>query len=156
MSYVNYDDLVEEHGVIKTIELFEVFRDNKPTQAISPDFAMQIIAQLGDLYVKIDKIEWGLENPDSDSFLQWCEHYYLRIPSIDALAFIEVGDSHYYVNLVDDEGNGYGDGGETFRHWEDIAPYITELHQRLVSESKKVNYGAHIPTVTKMIESGEI
>lgn len=120
MRSVEFDDLVAAHGQIRALELFEAFKTTKPDVVISPDFAMQIIARLANWYVKIDKIDWGLESEDSDSNLQWCEQYFLLAPSVDAQIMIEVGDYHYYVRV---EVNGDCQD-DTFRHWEDIPEFI--------------------------------
>lgn len=126
MKSVEFDDLVAAHGQIKAVELFETFKSTKPDAVISPDFAMQIIARLANWYIKIDKIDWGLESDDSDSFLQWCEQYFLLAPGVDAQIMIEVGDNHYYVR-VEMDGHCKDD---TFRHWEDIPEFIDDsLHK---------------------------
>jgi len=83
---------------------------------------MQIIARLSNWYVTIEKIEWGLESPDSD-YLVWCEHYHLKIPQIDARVFIEVSDYNYYVKLEKTDGNSEDDN---FKRWEHIVDFIHE------------------------------
>lgn len=147
MSSVEFDDLVAAHGFEKAQELFETFKTSKPTTEISPDFAMQIVARLSDLYVKIEKIEWGLENPDSDSYLEWCEHYHLIIPQFDAQVLIEVDNSHYYVRF---ESGGGDSDDDTFKYWEDIPEFIarcvqvfhgTLYAQLVMDESREFPFG---------------
>jgi len=126
MSYIVLDALIKEHGKAMAGELFEAFRNSKPTTVISPDFAMQIIEELSDLYVKIDRIDWGLESEDASYALEWCEQYHLSIPEFGAKIMVEVGDNHYYVHFE----SGYGDSNdETFRHWEDIPDFISQCVQ---------------------------
>lgn len=121
MRSIEFDDLVAAHGQIKALVLFETFKTTKPDVAISPDFAMQIIAKLSNWYINIVKIGWGLESEDSDSYLEWCEQYELIVPQIDAKVFIEVGDNHYYVCIELAEGDRRD---ETFKHWENIPEFI--------------------------------
>jgi hypothetical protein len=123
MSWFRFDDIEATLGTKKAREMFEAFKKNPPNTQISPDFAMQIIARLIHWYVKIEKIEWGLENPDSDSNLEWCEHYFLKLPQINAKLFLEVGSNHYYASLETVNGNKVD---ETVRHWEDIVEFIHE------------------------------
>ena len=123
MSHLDFDDLKKKHGAEKAAILFEQFKHTPPAYEISPAFAEQIIRELPEGFATFDHAEHGLESPESD-YLQWCEHFYLNIPSINAKAFIEVGDSHYYVSLDEETDEYYG--GETFKHWKDVVHYIYE------------------------------
>lgn len=123
MSYIDFDELEEQHGTEKAIVLFEQFKITPPTYEISPAFAEQVIRELPEGFAAFDHAEHGLVNPDSDIYLEWCQHYYFLIPSIDAKAFVEVGDYYYYVSLDVDSVEYCG---ETFKHWEDVVQYIQE------------------------------
>lgn len=124
MSYIDYETLSLEHEAGRARDLFEQFKKTPPTYEISPAFAHQLIASLPDGMAKFDHAEFGLENPDSDTRLEWCEHFYLNLPSIEAKVLIEVGDGHYFVNILLAENEWWE--GETFRHWESVTEYIEE------------------------------
>ena len=129
--WIDYDDLQEKYGETMANNLFEEFKTKKPTQAVNREFADYIISKLPKGMATYISSNWGLENEDSDSFLQWCEHHYLHIPSINATAFIEIGDYHYYVDI---QRNCIGDGwwdNRTCKHQEDVIDYIIDTVEHI-------------------------
>ena len=125
ITFVEFEDLVDVHGQALAQTLFESFKKTKPNIPISDAFAKQVLHYLPEGLLRLDKAEWGLENEDSDSCAQWCEHYYFDIPSIEAKAFIEAGDNHYYVNLLHDDGQIFD--GETLTSWTHIPDVILDF-----------------------------
>lgn len=124
--YVDYEDLEIKHGQQMADVLFEEFKETPPIEPVSRDFADYIINQLPKGFATYVKSQWGLENEDSDCYLQWCEQHTLHIPSINAEVFIEVGDYHYYVNV---ERFCHDDGwwdNLTCKHQQDVIDYILE------------------------------
>ena len=123
--FIEFDELMNEHGRDQALVLFEDLKRQRPVAEISPAFADQVIGGLPDGFAVFERAEWGLESEDSDSCIYWCEHYYLQLPSIGATAFIEVGDNHYYVNLLVD--GEYYFGGENLTSCSHIPDTILDL-----------------------------
>jgi len=122
MSYVELDELVEEHGEAEAEVLFEQFRNTPPPEKISEEFGLHVVNTLPLGMAEYTGAEWVLENPDSDTYLQWCERHDFYFPWIKSKGSIEVGDNHYYTFVESDE-----DGGETWKRNGDAIEYIKEM-----------------------------
>ncbi len=129
--FIEFDTLEAEHGDKQALVLFEQLKKQKPLSEIGSRFAEQIIEGLPSGFATFDKSEWGLESEDSSSCIYWCEHYYLNIPSVNATAFIEVGDNHYYVNLTIDGENCFD--GENLSSYAHIPDVILDMATQLAS-----------------------
>jgi hypothetical protein len=130
--YLDFEELAEKIGEDQATIEFEAFLNTPPTEPISREFADYIISQLPHGFMTFDRAEWGLESPDSDSFLQWCEHYYFTAPSIDAEIFIEVGDYHYYVSI---DTPAFSEG-ETVKYQDHIIEFLTEWTEIIKQEQE--------------------
>jgi len=125
--FTEFEDLQQEHGTKMAEVLFDELKQTPPKEPVDTSFGQYIVDQLPVGMAVFDRAEWGLESEDSDSCVYWCEHYYLKLPTIGAVAFVEVGDSHYYVNILRDcEGDGWWDN-LTCKHQEDVFEYITDM-----------------------------
>ncbi len=107
--FIEFEALENRHGHDQESELVENLKKLKPEIKISRTFADQVIDRLPAGFAIFERGEWGLESEGLITGIYWCEHYYLNIPSINATAFIEVGDHHYYINLLIN-GERYFDG----------------------------------------------
>lgn len=125
ITFIEFEDLKDVHGPALARTLFESFKNNSPKLPISDNFAKQVMEYLPGNLLSFEKAQWGLESEDSDSNAQWCQHFYFDIPSIGAKAFVEVGDNHYFVSLLDDEGQIFD--GETLASWMHIPDVILDL-----------------------------
>jgi hypothetical protein len=76
----------------------------------------------------LTKVEWMLENPESESSLHWCQHYHFHFPAIKSEGMVEVGGNHYYAYVEGD------DGGETWKHQGDAIQYLEDTVTRLTKE----------------------
>jgi len=121
-SYVDLDDLIEEHGEAKAQVLFEQFRNTPPDGEPDKDFAKSIVNRLPKGAAVLTRVEWALENPDSDTALEWCQHYHFDFPIIKSKGMLEVGSSHYYAHVYGDDN-----GGETWKHQGDAIEYFTQM-----------------------------
>ena len=128
-SYIDLDDLIEEHGEDKAHTLFEKFRNKPPEGEPDKEFAQSIVERLPKGVAVLTRVEWALENPDSDTSLQWCQHYHFDFPTINSKGILEVGDYHYYAHVYGDD-----DGGETWKHQADAIEYFKETVTRLKKE----------------------
>ena len=80
--YVDLDDLIEEHGEDKAQVLFEQFRNTPPDGEPDKEFAQSIVDRLPKGMAVLAKVEWMLENPESESDLHWCQLYHFDFPTI--------------------------------------------------------------------------
>jgi hypothetical protein len=126
-SYVELDELIEEHGEEKAATLFEQFRNTPPTGNLSNEFGLSIVERLPRGMAVLTRTEWALENPDSDTYLQWCEHYHFDFPTINSKGILEVGDNHYYA-FIDDDSSG---DECAFKHQGHAIHYFKETVKRL-------------------------
>ena len=125
-SYVDLDDLIEEHGENKAQVLFEQFRSTPPDGEPDKEFAQSIVDRLPEGMAVLSKVVWGLENPHAESGLEWCQHYYFYFPTIRREGFLEVGGNHYYANIEGDLN-----GGETWKRQGDAIQYFEETVKRI-------------------------
>jgi len=125
-SYVDLDDLIEEHGEDEALVLFEQFRNTPPKGEPDKEFAQSIVDRLPKGMAVLTKVEWALEHPESESDLEWCQHYHFYFPTIKSEGMVEVGSNHYYAHVYGDD-----DGGETWKHQGDAIQYIEETVTRL-------------------------
>ena len=128
-SYVDLDDLIEEHGETKAVVLFEQFRNTPPKGEPDKEFAQSIVDRLPEGMAVLTKVEWMLENPESESDLEWCQHYHFDFPTIKSNGMLEVGSNHYYAHVYGDDN-----GGETWKHQADAIQYFKETVTRLEKE----------------------
>lgn len=125
-SYVDLDDLIEEHGETKAQVLFEQFRNTPPDGEPDKEFAQSIVDRLPKGMAVLTQVEWALENPESESNLEWCQHYHFDFPTIKTKGMLEVGSNHYYAHVYGDD-----DGGETWKHQGDAIQYFKETVKRI-------------------------
>jgi hypothetical protein len=128
-SYVDLDDLIEEHGEIEAEVLFEQFRNTPPKGEPDKEFAQSIVDRLPKGMAVLTKVEWMLENPESESDLHWCQHYHFYFPAIKSEGMVEVGDNHYYAYVEGDDN-----GGETWKNQGDAIQCLEEAVTRLERE----------------------
>ena len=131
-SYVDLDDLIEEHGEAKAQVLFEQFRNTPPDGEPDKEFAQSIVDRLPKGAAVLTRVEWALENPHAESGLEWCQHYHFDFPTIKSNGMLEVGSNHYYAHVYGDD-----DGGETWKRQSDAIQYFEETVKRLEKESSK-------------------
>jgi hypothetical protein len=127
--YVDLDDLIEEHGEDKAQVLFEQFRNTSPDGEPDKEFAQSIVDRLPKGMAVLAKVEWMLENPESESDLHWCQHYHFDFPTIKSWGMVEVGGNHYYAYVEGDDN-----GGETWKHQGDAIQYLEDAVTRLKRE----------------------
>ena len=125
-SYIDLDDLIEEHGEAKAQVLFEQFRNTPPDREPDKEFAQSIVDRLPKGAAVLTRVEWALENPHAESGLEWCQHYYFYFPKIKKEGFLEVGGNHYYSHVYGDDN-----GGETWKHQGDAIEYFTQMIQNM-------------------------
>jgi hypothetical protein len=125
-SYIDLDDLIEEHGEAKAQVLFEQFRNTPPDGEPDKEFAQSIVDRLPKGEAVLTRVEWALENPDSDTALEWCQHYHFDFPTLKVSGMLEVGSSHYYAHVYGDDN-----GGETWKHQGDAIEYFTQMIQNM-------------------------
>jgi hypothetical protein len=128
-SYYEFDDLVAIHGEEKAEILFEEYKTStKPKSIIKADFAYQIIESLPSGFAQYDPsgTEWRLDNPDSDSCLEWAECHRLTLPN-GFFVDIEVTDNNYFVMLHKDAHDFWDN--DSLSGWSDIAPIILERYE---------------------------
>ena len=130
-SYVDLDDLIEEHGEAKAEVLFEQFRNTPPDGKPDEEFAQSIVDRLPKGMAVLTKVEWMLENPESESSLAWCQHYHFDFPTIKSKGMVEVGDNHYYAYVEGDDN-----GGETWKRQGDAIQYLEDAVKKLEGEAK--------------------
>lgn len=130
--FIDYDALAEQIGEDQALIKFEAFKDTPPAEAIGRDFADYIMAKLPEGFMTFDRSEWGLESPDSDSFLEWCEQYHFKAPSLNAEIFIEVGNYHYFVSIDTPEFSE----GETVKYQDHIIEFLIEWAEIIKQEEK--------------------
>ena len=126
-SYVDLDDLIEEHGENKAQVLFEQFRNTPPDGEPNKEFAQSIVDRLPEGVAVLTRVEWALENPDSDTSLQWCQHFHFDFPTINSKGILEVGDYHYYA-FIDDDNSG---DECTFKHQGQAIYYFKQTVKRI-------------------------
>jgi len=129
--YVDLDDLIEEHGETKAEALFEKFRNTPPDNEPDKEFAQSIVERLPKGVAVLTRVEWALENPDSDTSLQWCQHYHFDFPTINSKGILEVGDYHYYA-FIDDDNSG---DECTFKHQGEAIYYFKQTVKRIEEEN---------------------
>ena len=129
-TWVDIDDLIKEHGK-DALFLFEAFKNTPPATPLDRDFADYLLGKLPDGFMIFEKVEWGLENEDSNSFLEWCEQYHFTIPSINAIAMVEVGNYHYFVSL--DTEDGYSEC-ETVKYQDAVIELLLEWTEQIKQE----------------------
>lgn len=131
-THLDYDDLAEKIGEDQALIQFEAFKDTPPAKQIGREFADYLVQQLPEGFMVFDRAEWGLESPDSDSFLEWCEQYHFKSPSLNAEIFIEVGNYHYYVSIDTPEFSE----GETVKYQDHIIELLTEWAEQIKEEEQ--------------------
>lgn len=131
-TWLDFDELAEQHGK-DALFLFEAFKKTPPTEPLTREFADYLMSKLPDGFMVFDKVQWGLENEDSDSFLEWCEQCYFTIPSIDASVMVEVGNYHYFVSL--DTEDGYSEC-ETVKYQDAVIELLLEWTEQIKEERK--------------------
>jgi len=130
--YIDIDDLIAEHGK-NALALFEAFKDTPPAEQIGREFADYLMRMLPKGFMTFDRSEWGLESPDSDSFLEWCEQYHFTVPHLNATVFVEVGNYHYYVSI--DTEAGFSEG-ETVKYQDAIIELLHEWTEQIKQEEQ--------------------
>ena len=125
--WVEFDYLVEEHGKEKAKLLFEQFKETPPKNAIvDKDFGEYIAKKLPKGTAVLIDAKWGLENPDSEDYLEWCYQYHYWFPTLNSGGMLEVGNYHYYAHIESDE-----DGGETSKSQHDAIEYFKQMIQNM-------------------------
>jgi hypothetical protein len=128
---LDYDDLAEKIGEDQALISFEAFKDTPPAEPIGREFADYLMEMLPDGFMTFDRSEWGLESPDSDLFLEWCEQYHFTAPRLNASVFVEVGNYHYYVSI--DTEAGFSEG-ETVKYQDHVIELLTEWAEQIKKE----------------------
>lgn len=124
--FIEFDDLVEEHGEEKAELLFEQFKTTPPKSKVDRDFGEHIAKQLPEGMAVLIDAKWGLENPSSDTYLLWCSQYHFYFPTIKSKGMFEIGDYHYYARVDDCD-----DGGETFKYQSEAIEYLKQTIQNM-------------------------
>lgn len=133
---IRRDQLDALYGKDRAAVLFKQLKDNPPSEPLDMDpIHKLLLEELPAGFAHLQKAQWGLENPDSESAIEWCQHFYLTIPSIDATLLVEAGDFHYYVTLIDENRKELVEG-VVLNDWADVSHTILgiveEIHFEMV------------------------
>ena len=124
--FVELDELIEDHGEAEAAILFEQYKSTPPKAVVDRDFGDHIVKWLPEGAAVLKDAKWGLENPESNTYVLWCYQYYFDFPTINSKGMFEIGDYHYYVRVDDCD-----DGGETFLHQYEAIEYLKETIEKM-------------------------
>jgi len=132
-TYLDYDNLAEQIGEDQALIQFEAFKDTPPAEQIGREFADYLMGMLPEGFMTFDRSEWGLENPDSNLLLEWCEQYHFKAPTLNAEIFIEVGSYHYFASI--DTEAGFSEC-ETVKNQGSVIELLTEWAEIIKQEEQ--------------------